>query len=543
MKEEYAYQLKIELIDSNPLVWRTLAIPKDATLNQLHECIQILFGWMDFHNYELKCKKTNQTYVRYPEEWEEESEEESKPLSTTNVRLSECFQVGEEWEYLYDFGDYWLHHIIIEKEIKLERKGKAGLLSWEQDNMAEDAGGVYGFYEKMEILNDPEHEDYEYIKDWMEIQHRPFIAKKVQKELLNLEKDFFADRPQLRIADYCNHLFMVTSRDTLFTVETAHNHFDIWFADHEDVKYVYFFRDEQTFLHAFHADIDHDNIYPLYHGGYRLDYPNADELEEVDLPSDLLMPRIRKFEPALGEVKAEKDEIEEIREVITYLHNLRDEFSANRVFLPDLSEKQKLLVSVTDEEVQYEIVDYEAKLKIPHKRLRKSESELLKNKKHTKEKLHMNLICVPDLIHIGDQLYYYVAASGIHSSFMHALTQFDIDKVMDEVKDQFVSYMISYGIPQALYVSDLHLYESLFLICKQLGVDLVHQRCDTAVIMEQYEEAMVEKNPFEEFDQKILDKIADLSDEEMIRFVEEQSDDKMKRLLKQILFMNIFIKE
>lgn len=48
------YQLKITLKGTSPPVWRRIWIPADMTFRNLHEAIQYLFGWMDYHYTILK---------------------------------------------------------------------------------------------------------------------------------------------------------------------------------------------------------------------------------------------------------------------------------------------------------------------------------------------------------------------------------------------------------------------------------------------------------------------------------------------------------
>lgn len=48
------YQLKITLKGTSPPVWRRIWIPADMTFRNLHEAIQYLFGWMDYHLYDFE---------------------------------------------------------------------------------------------------------------------------------------------------------------------------------------------------------------------------------------------------------------------------------------------------------------------------------------------------------------------------------------------------------------------------------------------------------------------------------------------------------
>jgi hypothetical protein len=46
-------QLKLELQDVQPTIWRRLAVPRSAKLLQLHRIIQITMGWEDRHQHEF----------------------------------------------------------------------------------------------------------------------------------------------------------------------------------------------------------------------------------------------------------------------------------------------------------------------------------------------------------------------------------------------------------------------------------------------------------------------------------------------------------
>ena len=47
-------QLRIELQDVQPLVWRRIQLPGDCTFWDLHVAIQSAFGWNDSHLHEFR---------------------------------------------------------------------------------------------------------------------------------------------------------------------------------------------------------------------------------------------------------------------------------------------------------------------------------------------------------------------------------------------------------------------------------------------------------------------------------------------------------
>ena len=63
-----AYQIKTELVDSNPLIWRRVVIPADITFKRLHDTIQFSMDWWDHHLYEFefpdeKLRITNDRFL------------------------------------------------------------------------------------------------------------------------------------------------------------------------------------------------------------------------------------------------------------------------------------------------------------------------------------------------------------------------------------------------------------------------------------------------------------------------------------------------
>ena len=49
--------LRIELKDSDPLIWRQVDVPTSITLKTLHNIIQVAIGWCDCHLWEFTIAK------------------------------------------------------------------------------------------------------------------------------------------------------------------------------------------------------------------------------------------------------------------------------------------------------------------------------------------------------------------------------------------------------------------------------------------------------------------------------------------------------
>jgi hypothetical protein len=48
------HQLKVSLSESRPLIWRSIQVPSQITLPQLHLALQIVMGWENYHLHEFK---------------------------------------------------------------------------------------------------------------------------------------------------------------------------------------------------------------------------------------------------------------------------------------------------------------------------------------------------------------------------------------------------------------------------------------------------------------------------------------------------------
>jgi hypothetical protein len=52
-KSRALYQLKVTLQDIQPVIWRRLQVWEDATLAQLHDVLQVVMNWQDYHLHEF----------------------------------------------------------------------------------------------------------------------------------------------------------------------------------------------------------------------------------------------------------------------------------------------------------------------------------------------------------------------------------------------------------------------------------------------------------------------------------------------------------
>ena len=49
--------IRIELRHTDPLIWRQVEVPTSITLKVLHDIIQAVMGWFDYHLWEFRIGK------------------------------------------------------------------------------------------------------------------------------------------------------------------------------------------------------------------------------------------------------------------------------------------------------------------------------------------------------------------------------------------------------------------------------------------------------------------------------------------------------
>lgn len=159
MSERF-YLLKIQLLDIEPVIWRRFVVPASITLDRLHDVIQIVMGWTDSHLHEFTIG--NKRYTEYPESKED-------GLVCGKYRLGDLIkQKGRTFRYLYDFGDGWEHELVLEESryFNPELRTKPACLEGERACPPEDVGGVPGYFEFLNALKDPNHEEHERYTQW-----------------------------------------------------------------------------------------------------------------------------------------------------------------------------------------------------------------------------------------------------------------------------------------------------------------------------------------------------------------------------------------
>jgi hypothetical protein len=157
------YQLKVTLIDSKPPIWRTILVPSNIALSVFHTALQISMGWTNSHLHQFIADGVFYGIKDDDFGMDMEIEDENK-FKLHHLLKSE----KEEIKYEYDFGDGWEHKILLEKIIPFDKNAQVALcIKGKRACPPEDCGGVWGYEELIETINDDKHPEYESMMEWL----------------------------------------------------------------------------------------------------------------------------------------------------------------------------------------------------------------------------------------------------------------------------------------------------------------------------------------------------------------------------------------
>ena len=157
------YQIKVTLDDSKPPIWRRILVRSDITLGELHDVIQAVMGWAGYHLHQFIVGETYYGEPHPDYEGFVEMRDESR------VKLNQIV-TGEKYKfrYEYDFGDSWLHNLLVEKVLPPEPGQQVPVcIKGRRACPPEDMGGIWGYYMFLEAIQDPEHPELEDYLEWV----------------------------------------------------------------------------------------------------------------------------------------------------------------------------------------------------------------------------------------------------------------------------------------------------------------------------------------------------------------------------------------
>jgi|SRR5271165_2978833 len=137
--EAQIYQLRAVMRGISPMIWRRLLVRDDSTVAQLHEVLQIVFGWDDVHLNRFQIRGREYAVYR-----------EGGGLIGIDARSVQLTDLGlrrlERFVYEYDFVDCWIHDLRLETKLPVSaRKLYPTCVAGKYAAPPEDCGGPHAF--------------------------------------------------------------------------------------------------------------------------------------------------------------------------------------------------------------------------------------------------------------------------------------------------------------------------------------------------------------------------------------------------------------
>jgi hypothetical protein len=161
-KISWSWQLKIELLDVTPTVWRRLVVPESIKLPKLHQVFQAALGWTNSHLHEFVIGG-----VRYSEP-DPDFDDDLGHVDERRFVLHKALGIDARcFDYVYDFGDDW-HHVVLVEDLHIDSKPPASIRCIDGENACppEDVGGPFRYAEFLIAIADPNHVEHEVYREW-----------------------------------------------------------------------------------------------------------------------------------------------------------------------------------------------------------------------------------------------------------------------------------------------------------------------------------------------------------------------------------------
>jgi hypothetical protein len=180
-KPTQIYQIKVTLDDTHPPIWRRIMVPSSTTLLKLHDILQIVMGWEDYH---LHMYTIEGLIYGDPED---DEYGDLGTINEANIKLSQVIHYeGQRFSYEYDFGDSWDHTLLVEKILSPTKGVRYPLcMKGKRACPPEDVGGVWGYEQFLEAIHDPGNDEHEEYLTWVggEFDPESFELEDVNSQL------------------------------------------------------------------------------------------------------------------------------------------------------------------------------------------------------------------------------------------------------------------------------------------------------------------------------------------------------------------------
>ena len=155
------YQLRIQLLDVKPVVWRRLLVPASIKLPQLHGALLWTMGWAGGHLHEF--------IIGHDHYGEPDPDFDMGPplLRENRFTLASVLGARKWFVYLYDYGDGWAHRVTVEQLLPPDNTlHLPHCLEGANTCPPEDVGGPPGYADFLQAIRDPKHPEHQAMLEW-----------------------------------------------------------------------------------------------------------------------------------------------------------------------------------------------------------------------------------------------------------------------------------------------------------------------------------------------------------------------------------------
>lgn len=185
--DSVAFELKITLELERYRVWRKVMVPAHLPFSKLHNIIQIIFGWQNYHLHDFYILDNESPVVHLvcdEEAFGYWDEGDTPMILDHEKRLSEYLPACNTVKYTYDFGDHWEHLIEVVNVCDNYQKNYPECIDGEGNTPPEDVGGEGGYEYFLEVLADSSHPEHESMLQWGQSQkYKQFDLNEINREL------------------------------------------------------------------------------------------------------------------------------------------------------------------------------------------------------------------------------------------------------------------------------------------------------------------------------------------------------------------------
>ena len=121
-------------------------------------------GWTHSHLYQFEVADR-----RFSEPDPDDDYSDRPPEDARRTRLRDLgLSLGIEFSYVYDFGDWWEHRVLVEAVFApLAEEPYPCCVAGARAGPPDDAGGVHGYAQILSALGNPRHPDHAQWSEWV----------------------------------------------------------------------------------------------------------------------------------------------------------------------------------------------------------------------------------------------------------------------------------------------------------------------------------------------------------------------------------------